>query len=395
MRKAFGALVLAAVGLGAAYVVWQRSAGVDAGTKEKQPARRPAASAAGVARVETPPAQPAAVAVSTPLSPPEAAVAALLAIADPEAVDPALWKFLENTDSNTVAALAKALETEKDLMRLERIGRALIGIGTEESFRVFRDFLSRKENVSHCEHLAGTLMELRNEELSGEVLDWMMGTGNYDVAMACREAAGRLATAETIAQIIAEHSRTNYNDYMLGLMRTALENSECPEALDLLRGVLENPLGRPTLAVQAAAARALANIGTKPAIDALVAALEKSPRNSTNDFLVEAVAGLHDSYNQAYLQEIFDRTTSPGVKYALGLALAQTLDTYVDPAEAELISMEDHAAPEAALPEGGSTNAPAAENAVIDTGSSPSDAVDDSFIPGKGGLPPPAEARVD
>ena len=260
-----------------------------------------------------------------PLNPYEREVRAMLEGATPDDWEPLLMKLVEKGDSNTVAALAKAMGTETNVHRLTLISRVLNGIGTEESLQVFIDFLSDDRNTAYREHLAGTLLALENEELSGTVLDWMLKTTDYDITMACQEAVGRLATAEVVERIIAEHSQTNCNDYVLELMRTSLENSECPEAIDLFRKELEHPSGRPSLALQTAVAQALANIGTQPAIDVLIAALEKSTRNPTNDFLVEAVASLHTSYMQAYLQQLFDQTQSPNVKYALGRVLAETI----------------------------------------------------------------------
>lgn len=285
---------------------------------------------------EPAPSVPAAESAVPLANPAAAAVRAMLEGATPDDWEPALMALVANADSNTVAALAAALAAETDVHKLQLIGRALNGIGTEEAFRIFRDFLSDAKNLSYREHLAGTMLALENFDLSGPVLDWMMEMQtvmDYDVTMACQEAVGRLATAETLARIVAEHSRTNCSAYMLELMRTALANSECPEALDLLRGVLERPEGRPTAALQAAAAQALARIGTRPAIDALIAALEKSPRSPADDYLAEAVLLLKNSYMQAYLQEQFDRATAPNVRYALGRALAGTVPPQLDRSE--------------------------------------------------------------
>ena len=274
------------------------------------------------------PSVPAGAPAAPPANPATVAVRAMLEGATPDDWEPALMALVENADSNTVAALAAAMAAETDVHKLQLIGRALNGIGTEEAFRIFRDFLSDAKNLRYREHLAGTMLALENFDLSGPVLDWMMEMQtvmDYDITMACQEAVGRLATRETLERIVAEHSRTNYNEYMLGLMSTALANSECPEALDLLRGVLEHPEGRPSTALQAAAAQALARIGTQPAIDALIAALEKSPRSPADDYLAEAVLLLKNSYLQAYLQEQFDRATAPNVRYALGRALAESV----------------------------------------------------------------------
>ena len=283
-----------------------------------------------------PPTVPAAGSTDPLSNPASAAVRAMLEGATPDDWEAALMALVENADSNTVAALAAALASETDVHKLQLISRALNGIGTEESFRIFRDFLSDAKNLRYREHLAGTMLALENFDLSGQVLDWMMEMQrvmDYDITMACREAVGRLATRETLERIVAEHSRTNYNEYMLEQMRVPLANSECPEALDLLRGVLEHPEGRPSTALQAAAAQALARIGTQPAIDALIAALEKSPRSPADDYLAEAVLLLKGSYLQAYLQEQFDRTTSPNERYALGRALAGTVPMQMDDSE--------------------------------------------------------------
>ena len=296
------------------------------------------------------PAVPAAGSVAPPANPATAAVHAMLEGATPDDWEPALMALVENADANTVAALAEALATETDAHRLRLIGRALNGIGTEEAFRIFRSFLSDEKNLDYREHLAGTMLALENFDLSGPVLDWMMEMQqvmDYDITMACQEAVGRLATAETLARIVAEHSRTNYNEYMLGLMSTALANSECPEAMDLFIEVLERPAGRPTLALQAAAAQALARIGTQPAVDALIAALERSTSSPADDYLVDAVLLLKNSYLQAYLQEQFDRATAPNVRYALGRALAETVPMPRDHADAPLSGEEGSAIPPA------------------------------------------------
>ena len=318
------------------------------------------------------PASPAA----PPANPATAAVRAMLEGATPDDWEPALMALVETADSNVVAALAAALAAETDVHKLRLIGRALNGIGTEEAFRIFRDFLSDENNLRYREHLAGTMLALENFDLSGQVLDWMMEMQrvmDYDVTMACQEAVGRLATEETLARIVAEHSRTNCSEYMLGLMSTALANSECPEALDLLRGVLEHPEGRPSAALQAAAAQALARIGTRPAIDALIAALEKSPRSPANDYLAEAVLLLKDSYLQAYLQEQFDRATSPNVRYALGRALAGTVPPQPD-------------GPEELQTPGGGTEPAAGESSAADEAASP--LISSGAVPPAGGAAP-------
>ena len=322
------------------------------------------------------PAVPAAGSVAPPANPATAAVRAMLEGGTPDDWEPALMVLVENADSNTVAALAAALAAETDAHKLQLIGRALNGIGTEEAFRIFRDFLSDENNLRYREHLAGTMLALENFDLSGQVLDWMMEMQrvmDYDVTMACQEAVGRLATEETLARIVAEHSRTNCSEYMLGLMSTALANSECPEALDLLRGVLEHPEGRPSAALQAAAAQALARIGTRPAIDALIAALEKSPRSPANDYLAEAVLLLKDSYLQAYLQEQFDRATSPNVRYALGRALAGTVPPPPD-------------GPEELQTPGGGTEPAAGESSAADEAASP--LIPSGAVPPAGGAAP-------
>ncbi len=280
--------------------------------------------------------------VAEPIAPPPlsnpaaAAVRVMLEGATPDDWEPALTALVETADADVVAALAAALATETDAHRLQLIGRALNGIGTAESFRIFRNFLSDEKNLGYREHMAGTMLALENAELSGQVLDWMMEMQrvmDYDITMACQEAVGRLATEETLARIVAEHGRTNCNEYALELMRTSLANSECPEAIDLFRNVLEHPEGRPTPDLQAAVAQALARIGTRPAIDALIAALEESTRSPENDYLADAVLLLQRSYLQAYLQEQFDRATAPNVKYALGRVLAETVPLLGDDSE--------------------------------------------------------------
>ena len=340
--------------------------------KGAAPALSPESAAMAPASPAAPPVPtvPAASSAAPPANPATAAVRAMLEGATPDDWEPALMALVETADSNVVAALASALASETDVHKLQLIGRALNGIGTEEAFRIFRDFLSDENNLRYREHLAGTMLALENFDLSGQVLDWMMEMQqvmDYDVTMACQEAVGRLATEETLARIVAEHSRTNCSEYMLGLMSTALANSECPEALDLLRDVLEHPEGRPSAALQAAAAQALARIGTRPAIDALIAALEKSPRSPASDYLAEAVLLLKDSYLQAYLQEQFDRATSPNVRYALGRALAGTVPPRPDGPE------ESHSS-------GGGTEPAAGESSAADEGASP-------WIPSEAVLP--------
>ena len=341
------------------------------------PSRSPESAAmAPASPAEPPPTVPVNGATEPLSNPASAAVRAMLEGGTPDDWEPALMVLVENADSNTVAALAAALAAETDAHKLQLIGRALNGIGTEEAFRIFRDFLSDENNLRYREHLAGTMLALENFDLSGQVLDWMMEMQrvmDYDVTMACQEAVGRLATEETLARIVAEHSRTNCSEYMLGLMSTALANSECPEALDLLRGVLEHPEGRPSAALQAAAAQALARIGTRPAIDALIAALEKSPRSPVNDYLTEAVLLLKDSYLQAYLQEQFDRATSPNVRYALGRALAGTVPPRPDGPE------ESHSS-------GGETEPAAGESSAADEGASPW--IPSGAVPPAGGAAP-------
>lgn len=329
-----------------------------AGGPRPDPGPAPILSAESATVAPAPPAAPsvpAAAPAAPPANPATAAVRAMLEGATPDDWEPALMALVENADSNTVAALAAALAAETDVHKLQLVGRALNGIGTEDAFRIFRNFLSEEQNLRYREHLAGTMLALENFDLSGPVLDWMMEMQtvmDYDITMACQEAVGRLATAETLARIVAEHSRTNCSAYMLELMRTSLANSECPEALDLLRDVLERPEGRPSTALQAAAAQALARIGTQPAIDALIAALEKSPRSPADDYLAEAVLLLKNSYLQAYLQERFDRATAPNVRYALGRALAGTVPPRVDDSEEPPASGDgiEPAADEAAVP---------------------------------------------
>ncbi len=261
-----------------------------------------------------------------PTNPLQTAIQALLENPEEHEAEAALGQWADTEGPAAVEALAEALEAERDVNRMRLICLTLNHVGTETSFGIFRAFLSRPENQTYAEHLGNTMISLENEELSDEALDWLLNTDNYDIAMGCQDAVRRLATAEAVARIIAEHSHTNHHDYILGLARTALENSECPEAVEMLREVLENPAGRPSIALQAAAAKALANAGTRPAIDALVAALEKSTRNPGEDFLATAAAGLSASFEQAYLQDQFDRATSLNVKYALGLALAGARD---------------------------------------------------------------------
>ena len=144
-------------------------------------------------------------------------------------------------------------------------------------------------------------------------------------------------------------------------------------------GVLERACSEPAFnaAGLRAAAQALARIGTRPAIDALIAALEKSPRSPADDYLAEAVLLLKDSYLQAYLQEQFDRATSPNVRYALGRALAGTVPPRPD-------------APEEPQTSGGGTEPAAGEGSAADEADSP-------WIP-SGAVPPAgvaAPAGVD
>lgn len=338
MKKAIVGAIVAAALLGLVVAILKlpmdAEPSVATTTGEKSPVVSvpppPSTSTPAVTATGHPVATGMAAAPTAASNPQAVAVRAMLEGATPDDWEPLLMKLVENGDSNTVAALAQAMGTETNVHQLTLISRVLNGIGTEESLQVFIDFLSDEKNMSYREHLAGTLLALENEELAGTVLDWMLKTMDYDITMACQEAVGRLATGEVVERIIAEHSQTNCNEYVLELMRTALENSECPEAIDLFRKELESPSGRPSLALQSSVAQALARIGTQPAIDVLIAALEKSTRNPTNDFLVEAVASLHTSYMQAYLQELFDRTQSPNVKYALGRVLAETIPMLKD-----------------------------------------------------------------
>jgi len=264
------------------------------------------------------------------VDPEAAAVQAMLEGKTPDDWEPLLLEMVEHGDERTVAALAKAMATERRIHQLVLISRALCGIGTEESLSLFMRFLDHPKNTRYREFLAGSLMGLYHEELSPQVLDWMLRTEDYDITMACQEAIGRLALPEVMERIVAEHSSTNHNEYLLELMRTSLANSECPEAIDLFADVLGNPPERYGEELQASAALALARIGTPEAIDVLVAALEQSTRNPANDVLAEAVASLHTSYDQAYLLELFDAATSPNVRYALGQALAESIPMMVE-----------------------------------------------------------------
>ncbi len=269
-----------------------------------------------------------------PLDPAEAAVEKMLAGKTPDDWEPVLMELIENGDGRTVAALAGALGRERGMHQRMLICRVLCGIGTEESLEVFRKYVDAPENARSREYLAGALMGLENEELSGEVLDWLLETVDYDITAACQEAIGRLATGETLERIVGEHSRTNYNEYKLELMRAALAESECPEAIELFKDVLERSPERAGEELQASVAQALARIGTPAALDALVAALEKSPRAPEEDFLVEAVAGMAEMQDMAYLQARFDAAEAPNVRYALGRALAEAvpiLKQYVEP----------------------------------------------------------------
>ena len=120
------------------------------------------------------PAVPAAGSAASSANPATAAVRAMLEGGTPDDWEPALMALVENADSNTVAALAAAMAAETDVHKLQLIGRALNGIGTEEAFRIFRSFLSDEKNLRYREHLAGTMLALENFDLSGQVLDWMM-----------------------------------------------------------------------------------------------------------------------------------------------------------------------------------------------------------------------------
>jgi HEAT repeat protein len=290
----------------------------------------PAAAGGGAESAAAQPAEgPAA-----PLDPAEAAVQRMLAGKTPDDWEPVLMELVENGDERTVAALKKALAAERRIHHLMLISRVLCGIGTEEAVAAFMDFLDEPRNARYREFLAGALMGLENEERSDMVLDWLLQTTDYDITMASIEAIGRLSLAETLERIIGEHSRTNYNEYKLELMRTALAESECPEALELFAEVLRNPPGREGAALQEAAAQALARIGTPEALEALLAALERSPRAPEEDFLVEAVAGMAEMHDMAYLQARFDEATAPNVRYALGRALAEAvpiMKQYVEP----------------------------------------------------------------
>lgn len=279
------------------------------------------------AEEEAPAVPEGAEAEKTPqeMDPAEAAVMAMLAGKTPDDWEPLLLDMIMNGDERTVAALAEALRTERRIHQLVLISRALCGIGTEESLGLFMRFLDHPRNTRYREFMAGSLLGLDNEELSGDLIGWVLRTEDYDITMACQEAIGRLALPEAMERIVAEHSRTNRNEYVLEVLRASLANSECPEAIDLFADVLENPPERYGAELQAAAAEALARIGSPEAIDLLVAALEESPRDPAGDYLVEAVALLHQSYEQAYLQELFEDATSPSVRYALGLALAEAL----------------------------------------------------------------------
>lgn len=362
MKNAIIAAILALVVLGL-WLAWVRGRSTPRPSDPLSAQGQPAEMAAAGAPATLPPGAPAAAAVvavppagePATLNPREAEVRVMLAGPTPDDWEPLLMKLVETGDSNTVAALAQAMGTETNVHQLTLISRVLNGIGTEESLQVFIDFLSDERNTAYREHLAGTLLALENEELSGTVLDWMAKTMDYDITMACQEAVGRLATAEVVERIIAEHSRTNCNEYVLELMRTSLAASECPEAMDLFKDVLAWPVGRPSVALQSAAAQALANIGTQPAIDILIDALRKSTRSPTNDFLVDAMLGLQGSYMQAYLQEQFDRATEPNVKYALGRVLAETIPMLKDYSEEPPPGEEEPPAPageveDAALP---------------------------------------------
>ena len=236
MKKYTMALLLALAVLGL-WLAWTRGRGIPGRSEPLSAAGPQAEGAAPVPAAVLPPAASAeavrpvpAAETGMPLNPQEAAVRAMLDGATPDDWEPLLMKLVETGDSNTVAALAKAMGTETNVHQLTLISRVLNGIGTEESLQVFIDFLSDEKNVAYREHLAGTLLALENEELSGTVLDWMAKTMDYDITMACQEAVGRLATWEVVERIIAEHSRTNCNEYVLELMRTSLAARECPEA---------------------------------------------------------------------------------------------------------------------------------------------------------------------
>jgi HEAT repeat protein len=335
--KAMGAVVfLVAV----VAVFWRRPepAGVGpAGAAVEARAPEPGAggaAAAGSARPGTTAAPGPGEAPAAALDPAEAAVQRMLAGKTPDDWEPVLMELVENGDERTVAALKKALATERRIHHLMLISRVLCGIGTEEALAAFMDFLDEPRNARYREFLAGALMGLENEERSDMVLDWLLQTTDYDITMASVEAIGRLALAETLERIIGEHSRTNYNEYKLELMRTALAESECPEALELFAEVLRNPPGREGAALQEAAAQALARIGTPEALEALLAALERSARAPEEDFLVEAVAGMAEMHDMAYLQARFDAATAPNVRYALARALADAvpmMKLYVEP----------------------------------------------------------------
>ena len=341
-KKAFGWVVAGAVAVGLGYAVLMqrgeqgRTGGEEpvAGTRLPEPSAP--APRAGEERVPSglPSGPGVGAGVGRPADPVAEAVGRMLAGKTPDDWEPVLMELIENGDGRTVAALAEALEREKGLHPRMLICRVLCGIGTEESLGVFRDFVDEPANARYREYLAGALMGLENEELSGTVLDWLLETVDYDITAACQEAIGRLATGETLERIVGEHSRTNHNEYKLELMRAALAESECPEAIELFKGVLERSPERAGEELQASVAQALARIGTPAALDVLVGALEKSPRAPEEDFLVEAVAGMAEMQDMAYLQAQFDAATAPNVRYALGRALAEAvpmMKQYVEP----------------------------------------------------------------
>ena len=342
-KKAFGWVVAGAVAVGLGYaVLMQRGEKGPGGGEEPVAGTRlpPGLSApaprAGGERLPSglPSGTGVGAGVGRPVDPVAEAVGRMLAGKTPDDWEPVLMELVENGDGRTVAALAEALEREKGLHSRMLICRVLCGIGTEESLGVFRDFVDEPANARYREYLAGALMGLENEELSGTVLDWLLETVDYDITAACQEAIGRLATGETLERIVGEHSRTNYNEYKLELMRAALAESECPEAIELFKGVLERSPERAGEDLQASVAQALARIGTPAALDVLVGALEKSPRAPEEDFLVEAVAGMAEMQDMAYLQAQFDAATAPNVRYALGRALAEAvpiMKQYVEP----------------------------------------------------------------
>jgi hypothetical protein len=225
----------------------------------------------------------------------------------------------DDTDVKTL------LDTARSQNRIAEFGAELALDGSRQAVATLLKAIDLVEGEEKSQ-LARSLQALHSAEASAELQEFMaQNATNAVVAVQARDALARIVTGLDVTRMSqslpSDPEQGLVRSYLLGTLARVRNADAVPQLAELCAS--QDP------AIYTAAAIALGSIGSPEAVASLVKLIEERPVTDVNDPVVQALLSVGNKDAQVSLQDVYNNTTNPVVKYATAEALV-ALQTSVE-----------------------------------------------------------------